>query len=57
MSPVNRYSLFVNRCLTFITALMVVLGEKLGGGSADHLAGLGGCVESSFFRAVESVQR
>jgi hypothetical protein len=48
MSPVNRYSLFVNRCLTFITALMVVLGEKLGGGPTDHLAGLGGCVESSF---------
>jgi hypothetical protein len=31
----------VNRFLTFITASMAVLGEKLGGGPTDHLAGLG----------------
>jgi hypothetical protein len=38
--PVNRFSMFVNRCLTFITALMVVLGEKLGGGHADQSVGV-----------------
>jgi hypothetical protein len=41
MGPVNRCSLFVNRCLNFITASMAVLGEKLGGGHMYHSAGLG----------------
>jgi hypothetical protein len=41
MCLVNRCSLFVNRCLAFITALMVVLREKLGGRHVDHSAGLG----------------
>jgi hypothetical protein len=40
MSLVNRCSLFVNKCLSFITASMTVLGKKLGGGPADHSAGL-----------------
>jgi hypothetical protein len=35
--------------LAFIIASMVVLGEKLGGGPADHSAGLGDCVGSPFF--------
>jgi hypothetical protein len=30
----------VNRCLVFIIVLMVVLGEKLDGGLANHSAGL-----------------
>jgi hypothetical protein len=41
MGLVNQCSLFINRCLTFITASMAVLGEKLGGGPTDHSAGLG----------------
>jgi hypothetical protein len=40
MGPVNCCSLFVNRCLAFITASMTVLGKKLGGGFADHSVGL-----------------
>jgi hypothetical protein len=38
MGSVNRCSMFANRCLTFITASMTVMGEKLSGGSADQLA-------------------
>jgi hypothetical protein len=41
MGPVNQCSLFVNRCLAFITASMALLGEKLGGRPVDHPAGLG----------------
>jgi hypothetical protein len=40
MGPVNQCSLFVNRCVAFITAPMAMLGEKLGGGPVDHSAGL-----------------
>jgi hypothetical protein len=57
MGPVNRCSLFVNRCLTFITASMTVLGEKLGGGPMDHSARLGLCQEPIFSGAVGFVQR
>jgi hypothetical protein len=38
MRPVNRCSLFINRCLTVITASMAIRREKLGGGLADQLA-------------------
>jgi hypothetical protein len=51
MDPVNHCSLFVNRCLAFITASMAVLGEKLGGGPADHSAGLGVVSGALFLRS------
>jgi hypothetical protein len=38
MGPVNQCSLFINRCLAFITASMAVLGEELGDGPVDHSA-------------------
>jgi hypothetical protein len=41
MGPVNWCSLFINICLAFNTASIAVLGEKLGGGPADHSVGLG----------------
>jgi hypothetical protein len=39
MGPVNLIACY-RRCLTFITASMAVLGEKLGGGPTDHSVGL-----------------
>jgi hypothetical protein len=41
----------VDRCLTFITASTVVLGEKLGGGPVDHSAGLGVVLGALFLRS------
>jgi hypothetical protein len=38
IGPVNWCSLFINKCLPFITASMNVRGEKLGGGPVDQSA-------------------
>jgi hypothetical protein len=35
MNPVNRYDMFINKCLTFIIASMVVRRDKLGGGPTN----------------------
>jgi hypothetical protein len=51
MGPVNYCSLFINRCLAFITASMVVLGEKQGGEPTDHLVGLGVVSGALFLRS------
>jgi hypothetical protein len=51
MGPVNQCSLFINRCLAFITASMAVFGEKLGGGPVGHLVGLGVMSGALFLRS------
>jgi hypothetical protein len=40
MGPVKQCSMFVNRCLAFITASMAIRGEKLGGRPGDRSAGV-----------------
>jgi hypothetical protein len=47
----------VNRCLAFITTSMIVLGEKLGNGPADHSTGLGVVSGALFLGVVGFVQR
>jgi hypothetical protein len=49
MSSVNRCSMLVNRCLVFIIASMVVLGEKLDGGPTDRSDGVLGIVSGVIF--------
>jgi hypothetical protein len=49
MSPIKRCSMFIIRCLTFITASMTVRREKLGDGSADRSAGVLGIVSEDLF--------
>jgi hypothetical protein len=49
MSPINQCSMFVNRCLTFITVSMAVRGEKLDGGPADRSTGVLRIVPGAIF--------
>jgi hypothetical protein len=49
MCPINQRSIFINRCLGFITASMAVTGEKLGGGPADRSVGALGIVSGALF--------
>jgi hypothetical protein len=49
MSPVSRCSLLTNRWLAFITALMAIRREKLGGGPTDWLASVWGIVSGALF--------
>jgi hypothetical protein len=49
MSPLNRCSIFINRCLDCITASVVVLREKLGDGPADWSAGVPRIVSRALF--------
>jgi hypothetical protein len=51
MSPIIQCTLFVNRYLAFITALMAMLEEKLGGGPVDHSARLGVVSGAIFLRS------
>jgi hypothetical protein len=44
MSPINRFNLFINICLAFITASMDVRGEELDGGPVDQLVDVLGIV-------------
>jgi hypothetical protein len=48
-STVHRCSMFINICLTFITAPMIIRGEKLGGGSVDRSTGMLGIVIWAIF--------
>jgi hypothetical protein len=57
MGPVNLCSMFVNKYLAFITASMIVKGEKLGGGPADRSTNVLGIVSGALFLwAVGSIQ-
>jgi hypothetical protein len=49
MGPVNHHSMFINRCLAFITASLVVLGEKLGGRPTDWSADVRRIVAEALF--------
>jgi hypothetical protein len=49
--PSKLMYLVVNRYLTFITALMAVLGEKLGDGHVDHSSKLGIVSGALFLRS------
>jgi hypothetical protein len=49
MDPVNICSMFINKCLTFITVAMAVRGEKLGGGPMDRPASVLGIVSGALF--------
>jgi hypothetical protein len=49
MGPVNWCSMFINRCLTFIAALMAIRGEKLGGGPMDWSFDVLGIVLGALF--------
>jgi hypothetical protein len=48
--------MFVNRCLVFITASMVVIEEKLGGGPMDRSAGMLRIVSGALFLRSSSVR-